>query len=509
MNATFSNRFLKGAGKLFYLINPNDTTFEYSEQVPDYWQEIWLPFFLLLILEQIALYIKYNKKVRWNEQVTSLSHWIFDETVRSFSRGAEYYVYIQLYNKFHLLNLAWNVPSTWIIAALSVEFCYYWAHRCNHEVALLWVFHQVHHSSEEFSLVVGLRQSIMQSWCNFIFYLPLTLFVPPSHFISHKQFNLIYQLCLHTTLIGNIRGFDWFFNTAKHHRVHHGCNLYCLDKNYGGVFIIWDRLFGTFQEEKEEIVYGLVISSESFNPIYLQLHYLKAMFKKSAAMYTWWNKIDTFWKGPSWFPGAPRLGLDHYKTYTTPRYVYDPYTPTWQLVYILFHFAVILVDHCRLQDADIYNSHAIYMALNILFALTSIGLLFDKDNRVVPLEFVRCILFLYIMPCNESVANMCVYILHVFSLCCIWIPSLFKIIMDNTYQYSLMLHDRSKKMKVQTSIRKKILYVLKGIFQSKHFKYDISEAPNSKKEFSSNLSVNKNIYPESEASRIKRLFLSH
>ncbi|XP_011645247.2 alkylglycerol monooxygenase-like, partial [Pogonomyrmex barbatus] len=106
-----------------------------------------------------------------------------------------------------------------------------------------------------------------------VIYLPLAFFIPPSHFMVHNQLNLIYQLWIHTTVIGDLGPLELIFNTPKHHRVHHGCNLYCLDKNYGGVFIIWDRLFGTFRKEerKDEIVYGLVVNIESFNALYLQV----------------------------------------------------------------------------------------------------------------------------------------------------------------------------------------------------------------------------------------------
>lgn len=112
------------------------------------------------------------------------------------------------------------------------------------------------------------------SFLSQMFYLPLALFIPPSNFITHHQFNLIYQLWIHTTVINDLGLLEFIFNTPKHHRVHHGCNLYCLDKNYGGVFIIWDRLFGTFMRElpDKNIIYGLVVSPRTFNPIYLQVN---------------------------------------------------------------------------------------------------------------------------------------------------------------------------------------------------------------------------------------------
>lgn len=144
----------------------------------------------------------------------------------------------------------------------------------------------------------------------------------------HNQLNLIFQLWIHTTVIGDLE-LELIFN--MHHRVHHGCNLYCLDKNYGGVLIIWDRLFGTFQEEqKEEIVYGLVVNIESFNAFYLQLFYLKNLIKKGTS--TRADKFVVFWKGPSWFPGGPRLDLDEFKI----KVKLEPYIKKYELV-LLYH----------------------------------------------------------------------------------------------------------------------------------------------------------------------------
>lgn len=109
-----------------------------------------------------------------------------------------------------------------------------------------------------------------------MFYLPLAFFIPPAQFITHYQFNLLYQFWIHTKTVQNLGPLEYIFNTPNHHRVHHGSNIWCLDKNYGGVLIIWDRIFGTFAEDKknEEIVYGLVYNQPSFNPFHLQVSYL-------------------------------------------------------------------------------------------------------------------------------------------------------------------------------------------------------------------------------------------
>lgn len=129
-----------------------------------------------------------------------------------------------------------------------------------------------------------------------------------------------------------------------------GCNLYCLDKNYGGVLIIWDRLFGTFtmEKNKEEIIYGLVVSPRSFNPLYLQTFYTQAMFTKSLSMTGLGNKLAGFWKGPSWFPGAPRLGLDEHKVNVTSRIKYDPQISVWLKIYIILHFIIVFYMHSQI-----------------------------------------------------------------------------------------------------------------------------------------------------------------
>ncbi|XP_076173525.1 alkylglycerol monooxygenase isoform X2 [Ptiloglossa arizonensis] len=424
MNVSYVDFFghLKGAGKLWYLVNPYKTTFEFVHEVPDYQQQVWFPFFVLIILEQIILTTK-GQSFRLNDQVTSLSHWLLQEIGRISFRGAEYYAYISIYEKYHWWNLPWNSTWTWYITAIGVDFCYYWVHRSNHEVHFLWAHHQVHHSSEEFTLAVGLRQSILQHWCNFMFYLPLALFISPSHFIAHNQFNLIYQLWLHTTVIDDLGPLELIFNTPKHHRVHHGCNLYCLDKNYGGVLIIWDKLFGTFMEEKKDkkIIYGLVVNPKSFNPLYLQVFYLYQMIQKSLQMSSVSDKLAVFWKGPSWFPGSPRLGLDEYKINVTQRIKYDTCVPTWHIFYITVHFCLVFYNHLQLYDEtqDIKNVSSGFIIINNMFALTAIGLLFDKSKYACATEFIRCFIYLSFSTLHNS-TNIYAYYVYVAS-CCIWI----------------------------------------------------------------------------------------
>ncbi|XP_051165365.1 alkylglycerol monooxygenase-like isoform X1 [Leptopilina boulardi] len=417
--------WLKHAGKLWYIVNPYDTTFQFVEDVPDYHKQIWLSFFVLIAMESIILYTNKEKRFRLNDHVTSLSHWILQETGRVFFRGIEYYSYILIYEKYRIWSLAWDSPWTWYITAIAVDFCYYWVHRANHEVHILWAQHQVHHSSEEFNLAVGLRQSVLQQWCSFMFYLPLAFFIPPSHFITHHQLNLIYQLWIHTTVIKDLGPFEFVFNTPKHHRVHHGCNLYCLDKNYGGMLIIWDRIFGTFMEElpKPDIIYGLVVSPQSFNPIYLQTFYTKAMLIRSIKMKSLQDKLAVMWKGPSWLPGLPRLGLDKFKVNVKSRINYNTCIPKWQKLYIIIHFSLVLNFHTQIYDestnVDILQSTN--LIINNLWSVTSIGLLFDKYKYGSIVELTRCIVYLiYFRNISIFFSNLFFFYIF-FGSCCIWI----------------------------------------------------------------------------------------
>ncbi len=142
------------------------------------------------------------------------------------------------------------------------------------EVNLFWSTHQTHHSSEYYNLSTALRQGVLQAYFSWIFYLPLALLIPPQICLIHSQMNLLYQFWIHTNVISNLGPFEYILNTPSHHRVHHGRNPYCIDKNYGGVLIIWDRLFGTFaaERENEEVAYGLVHPINTFDPLEIQVN---------------------------------------------------------------------------------------------------------------------------------------------------------------------------------------------------------------------------------------------
>ncbi|MCT2401391.1 sterol desaturase family protein [Novosphingobium mangrovi (ex Huang et al. 2023)] len=165
---------------------------------------------------------------------------------------------------------------TWVAGFFAVEFAYYWFHRCSHTVRWMWATHAVHHSSPEFVLPSAIRLG----WTEFfslgwVFFAALVLVgFPPLVVVTLLGVNLIYQFPLHTEAVGRLGPLEWLFNTPSHHRAHHGSEPEFLDCNFGGVLIVWDRMFGTFRAEpvNRRLRYGLVHELRSRNPVRIALH---------------------------------------------------------------------------------------------------------------------------------------------------------------------------------------------------------------------------------------------
>lgn len=214
---------------------------------------------------------------------------------------------------FYLANALWPYrlvdlgtgPLGWVVAMTSWDFAYYWQHRTDHEVRLLWAYHVNHHSSERYHLVTALRQS-WTPWPAVLFYPPLVLLgVQPRMVIVAWGLNLIYQFWVHTEVIGRMPGwFEYVFNTPSHHRVHHGSNPQYLDRNYGGIVILWDRLFGTFAPEVEPVVYGLTTNIRTYNPLVIAFHEYAAMLGDLRRARSWSERLGVLFRRPGWRPLA-------------------------------------------------------------------------------------------------------------------------------------------------------------------------------------------------------------
>ena len=198
---------------------------------------------------------------------------------------------------FRLPENAWYV---WVSAILLDDFLYYWFHRISHESRFWWNFHVVHHSSEHYNLSVAVRQSWFGNSVAWLFYLPLAfLGFPLIVRVSVHGLNLIYQFFIHTRFVPKLGFIEYIFNTPSQHRVHHAVNPQYLDKNYAGIFSIWDRMFGTFIEETETPKYGVIKPINSFNWIWINTHSWVEMWETLKEKKTLLGKLRCVFASPN------------------------------------------------------------------------------------------------------------------------------------------------------------------------------------------------------------------
>lgn len=257
-----------------------------------------------VIIEGIIISRKKPGSYLVKDAATSITMGLGNVAIGFTSKLIVAFVITFIYENIRITTLpfAW---WTWLFILFADDFCYYWAHRLGHESRLFWASHVVHHSSERYNLSTALRQTWTGGFFTFIFYLILpVLGFHPVMIFTQMAISLLYQYWIHTELIDKLpRWFEAIMNTPSHHRVHHGSNPIYLDKNYAGIFIIWDKIFGTFQPElrEEKVKYGLTKSVQTFNPLYIAFHEWISIGKDVInPNYSIRQKIGCILKGPAW-----------------------------------------------------------------------------------------------------------------------------------------------------------------------------------------------------------------
>ncbi|MFG1850112.1 sterol desaturase family protein [Micromonospora carbonacea] len=200
---------------------------------------------------------------------------------------------------------------TWVLLFVADDLAYYWFHRTHHEVRLFWASHVVHHSSRFYNLSTALRQS-WTPMTSLPFWLPLALLgIPPWMIFLQQSVSLLYQFFLHTERVRGLpRPVEWVFNTPSHHRVHHGVNAEYLDRNYGGILIVWDRLFGTFEPERAPARYGLTTNIGTYHPLRVATHEYAAIWADVRAAASWRHRLGHLFRRPGWRPPpAPAVAV--------------------------------------------------------------------------------------------------------------------------------------------------------------------------------------------------------
>ncbi|MCX4245149.1 sterol desaturase family protein [Paraliomyxa miuraensis] len=237
---------------------------------------------------------------------------------------ATFAAYGWIYEHARLVTWPEGSPWPWVIGLLGVDFIYYWWHRISHVVNVMWAVHGVHHQSEDYNLAVALRQPLLEpvTWVMLAWTLAI-LGVPTLVMVISFGLNLFYQFWIHTELVDKLpRPLEAVLNTPSHHRVHHGVDTEYLDRNYGGVLILWDKLFGTFQPEKQRPHYGTTVPLRSYNPLWGNVQHLVRCWHLGRAASRWSDKVWVWFAHPAWLP----QGVTDPET-KPDRAAYDKYRP--------------------------------------------------------------------------------------------------------------------------------------------------------------------------------------
>ena len=262
-----------------------------------------IPFFIVtLIIEIIVNAREKANAYETKDAITSITMGLGNVLLGLISKALVFATLIIIYDNFKLFTIPF-VWWGWILLLVIEDFTYYWFHRISHESRFFWASHVVHHSSQKYNLSTALRQTWTGSFLSFVFWLWLPLLgFHPVMILAQMSISLIYQYWIHTELIKKMPSwFEAIFNSPSHHRVHHATNPQYLDRNHAGIFIIWDKWFGSYEPEVEKPIYGLTKNIGSFNPLYVAFHEWLAMFRDAfTSNTTLSNKLLYFIKPPGW-----------------------------------------------------------------------------------------------------------------------------------------------------------------------------------------------------------------
>ena len=264
------------------------------------------PIFLGAIAIELAIGLARGRNTyRLHDAMASIGLGMMSQVVGLFTKLLAIGVYAAAYDHIALWRLPVDSIAVWIGALLAYDLCYYWLHRAGHRIGVFWAAHVVHHQSEDYNLSTALRQTSSGALLGWLFYLPMAVLgVPPLVFGTVALIDLLYQFWVHTQQVGKLGWFDRWFCSPSNHRVHHAVNDRYLDRNYGGILIVWDRLFGTFHEEDDDepCVYGTRAPLRSFNPLWANLEVYAALAMDAWHARSWWDKLRIWFMPPGWRP---------------------------------------------------------------------------------------------------------------------------------------------------------------------------------------------------------------
>tara|TARA_B100001093_G_scaffold309056_1_gene294863 strand:- start:971 stop:2188 length:1218 start_codon:yes stop_codon:yes gene_type:complete len=359
-----------------------------------------VPFFLLALLIELLYGIAINKNTyRLNDAISNL----FMGTLRTSNKliiiGAAGYVFYLAETHFALWRMDATSPFTWIFSFIIYDFFYYWFHRISHERQIFWASHVAHHQSEDYNLSTALRQTGTGAFVSWVFYIPMFLIGIPSYvFISVASINLIYQFWVHSEHIPKLGWFENYFVTASNHRVHHAQNEQYIDKNYGGVFIIWDRIFGThkIEDENEACIYGIRGTLNTFNPIWANLHIYVKIIREMWSSQDWKDKIHAPFARTGWTPESlPEIiEKDNFDSSTFKKF--DPVISKRHKIYAMFQYLFLTYIFLAFVQSGYLNYIQLWITISMMaFTMYCTSLWFD-GHKEIKIELIRLILCLSI-----------------------------------------------------------------------------------------------------------------
>ncbi|WP_423737961.1 sterol desaturase family protein [Chitinophaga caseinilytica] len=259
-------------------------------------------FILLITAEVIFSAVEKRDLYETKDAASSIAMGLGNVIIGLFTKAVIYLIYSFAY-EFRFFTLDATVWWVWIVCFFADDLTYYWFHRCSHEIRYFWASHVVHHSSRRYNLATALRQTWTGNLSGaFLFWIwmPLAGF-HPAMIMAMQSISLLYQFWIHTEAIRKLpRPLELILNTPSHHRVHHSSEIKYLDRNHGGVLIIWDRLFGTFQPEEERPVYGLTVNINTYNPLRIATHEWAAIGRDLRRARTWKEAWMYVFGAPGW-----------------------------------------------------------------------------------------------------------------------------------------------------------------------------------------------------------------
>ena len=355
--------------------------------------EIAVPFFLLALVLELGYGKLINKNTyRLNDTISSLFMGSIRGTSGILKIGFSGYVYYQIETHFVLWRMDSSLWITLIFAFIAYDFFYYWFHRISHERQIFWASHVAHHQSEEYNLSTALRQTGTGFFISWIFYIPLFLVGVPSYvMVSVGTINLIYQFWVHSRHIPKLGWYELFFVTPSNHRVHHAQNDIYIDKNYGGVFIIWDRLFSTFQEEQddEECIYGIRGPIKTFDPVKANIHIYQKIFKDLSYSFSLKNFYNVITAKTGWSPDGSTEGSsresfnsDHFEKYDPQIKPLPKYYAFVQFLCMSYAAVVLFADKTMAYD------HGVLLISIVIFSMFCTAKWLDAKN-IIKLEYLK------------------------------------------------------------------------------------------------------------------------